>query len=105
LRGSAALLIVVFHVFNYSFGWNTPLSLLHYAYIAVDFFFGLSGFVVAYVYDDRWSRMSTLQFFRIRLIRLHPMVVGARAMYREPQEVANLFSSDEGIRQAQHSRQ
>ena len=78
LRGSAAILIVIFHVFNYSFGWNTSLSLLHHAYTAVDFFFGLSGFVVAYAYDDRWTRMSTLQFFRIRLIRLHPLVlVGA----------------------------
>jgi peptidoglycan/LPS O-acetylase OafA/YrhL len=78
LRGSAAILIVIFHVFNYSFGWDTPLSLMHHAYLAVDFFFGLSGFVVAYAYDDRWSRMSALQFFRIRLIRLHPMVlVGA----------------------------
>lgn len=78
LRGSAAILIVIFHVFNYSFGWNTSLSLMHHAYLAVDFFFGLSGFVVAYAYDDRWTRMSTLQFFRIRLIRLHPLVlVGA----------------------------
>ena len=75
LRGSAAILIVIFHVFNYSFGWDTPLSLMHHAYLAVDFFFGLSGFVVAYAYDDRWTRMSTLQFFRIRLIRLHPLVV------------------------------
>src|ERR1700683_954016 len=78
LRGSAAILIVIFHVFNYSFGWDTPLSLMHHAYLAVDFFFGLSGFVVAYAYDDRWARMSILQFFRIRLIRLHPLVlVGA----------------------------
>jgi peptidoglycan/LPS O-acetylase OafA/YrhL len=78
LRGSAAILIVIFHVFNYSFGWDTPLSLMHHAYLAVDFFFGLSGFVVAYAYDDRWTRMTTLQFFRIRLIRLHPLVlVGA----------------------------
>src|SRR6202789_3570188 len=75
LRGSAAILIVIFHVFNYSFGWNTPLSLMHHAYLAVDFFFGLSGFVVAYAYDDRWTRMTTLQFFRIRLIRLHPLVL------------------------------
>src|ERR1700761_2495429 len=75
LRGSAAILIVVFHVFNYSFGWNSSLTLLHHAYTAVDFFFGLSGFVVAYAYDDRWTRMSTLQFFRIRLIRLHPLVL------------------------------
>jgi hypothetical protein len=51
LRGSAAFLIVIFHPFNYSFGWNTALSLVRHAYLAVDFFFGLSGFVVAYAYD------------------------------------------------------
>jgi peptidoglycan/LPS O-acetylase OafA/YrhL len=78
LRGSAAFLIVIFHLFNYSFGFDGPLSLVRHAYLAVDFFFGLSGFVVAYAYDDRWTRMSIPQFFRIRLIRLHPLVlVGA----------------------------
>src|SRR5580704_18403201 len=75
LRGSAAFLIVVFHVFNYSFGFRGPFALVHHAYLAVDFFFALSGFVVAYAYDDRWTRMSILQFFRIRLIRLHPLVL------------------------------
>ena len=78
LRGSAAFLIVIFHSFNYSFGFQGPWALVKHAYLAVDFFFALSGFVVAYAYDDRWTRMSVLQFFRIRLIRLHPLVlVGA----------------------------
>jgi peptidoglycan/LPS O-acetylase OafA/YrhL len=78
LRGSAAFLIVVFHVFNYTFAFRGPFALVHHAYLAVDFFFALSGFVVAYAYDDRWTRMSIVQFFRIRLIRLHPLVlVGA----------------------------
>jgi peptidoglycan/LPS O-acetylase OafA/YrhL len=49
--------------------------LVKHAYLAVDFFFALSGFVVAYAYDDRWTRMTILQFFRIRLIRLHPLVL------------------------------
>jgi peptidoglycan/LPS O-acetylase OafA/YrhL len=75
LRGSAAFLIVIFHVFNYSFGFRGPWALVKHAYLAVDFFFALSGFVVAYAYDDRWMRMSVLQFFRIRLIRLHPLVL------------------------------
>ena len=75
LRGSAAFLIVIFHVFNYSFGFHGPWALVKHAYLAVDFFFALSGFVVAYAYDDRWRRMSVLQFFRIRLIRLHPLVL------------------------------
>src|SRR5271156_1511576 len=75
LRGSAAFLIVIFHVFNYPFDFRPPLHLMHHAYLAVDFFFGLSGFVVAYAYDDRWTRMTLVQFFRIRLIRLHPLVL------------------------------
>lgn len=75
LRGSAAILIVIFHLFNYSFGFHGPWALVKHAYLAVDFFFALSGFVVAYAYDDRWTRMTTLQFFRIRLIRLHPLVL------------------------------
>jgi peptidoglycan/LPS O-acetylase OafA/YrhL len=78
LRGSAAFLIVVFHVFNYTFFFRGPFALVHHAYLAVDFFFALSGFVVAYAYDDRWTKMSIVQFFRTRLIRLHPLVlVGA----------------------------
>jgi peptidoglycan/LPS O-acetylase OafA/YrhL len=75
LRGTAAFLIVVFHLFNYSFRFHGPWALVKHAYLAVDFFFALSGFVVAYAYDDRWTRMTTLQFFRIRLIRLHPLVL------------------------------
>ena len=48
----------------------------NHAYLAVDFFFILSGFVIAYAYDDRWGKsMSSGNFFKRRLIRLHPMVV------------------------------
>ena len=39
------------------------------------FFFLLSGFVISYAYDDRWSKMSVGDFFKIRLIRLQPMVI------------------------------
>ena len=63
LRGTAAFLIALFHIFNYPFDFRPPLHLMHHAYLAVDFFFGLSGFVVAYAYDDRWTRMTMLQFF------------------------------------------
>src|ERR1700752_1577204 len=80
LRGSAAFLIVIFHVFNYSFGFHGPWALVRHAYLAVDFFFALSGFVVAYAYDDRWKRMSILQFFRIPLIRLHPLVLSGATL-------------------------
>lgn len=78
LRGSAAFLIVIFHMFNYAFSFHGPYAIVRHAHLAVDLFFALSGFVVAYAYDDRWTRMTVLEFFRIRLIRLHPLVlVGA----------------------------
>jgi peptidoglycan/LPS O-acetylase OafA/YrhL len=35
----------------------------------------LSGFVVGYAYDDRWKTMTTKEFIKRRIIRLHPMVV------------------------------
>jgi peptidoglycan/LPS O-acetylase OafA/YrhL len=74
LRGVAAMLVVAFHVFEtYSAG---PLcQIINHGYLAVDFFFVLSGFVIGYAYDDRWDRMSTWNFVKRRLIRLHPMVI------------------------------
>ena len=37
LRGSAAFLIVIFHLFNYSFGFRGPWALIKHAYLAVDY--------------------------------------------------------------------
>ena len=74
LRGVAALIVVAFHLFEtYSKGPET--QILNHGYLAVDFFFLLSGFVIGYAYDDRWDRMSTWNFFKRRLVRLHPMVI------------------------------
>jgi peptidoglycan/LPS O-acetylase OafA/YrhL len=73
LRGVATLFVVFFHFGEAHF--KNVLNPVHHGYLAVDFFFLLSGFVVAYAYDDRWNRMSVWTFFKIRLIRLHPMVI------------------------------
>lgn len=78
LRGVAALLVVWYHVFEgYAFAGGLPLiETINHGYLAVDFFFILSGFVIGYAYDDRWSKTLTMKdFFKRRLIRLHPMVV------------------------------
>ncbi len=75
LRGSAALLVVLFHIQGIPVDFVGSKVILHHAPMAVDFFFGLSGFVLGYAYDDRWRRMSTGRFVRIRLIRLHPLLV------------------------------
>ncbi|WP_442680339.1 acyltransferase family protein [Sphingomonas sp. ASY06-1R] len=75
LRGSAALLVVLFHIQGIPIEFDGSKVILHHAPLAVDFFFGLSGFVIGYAYDDRWARMSIARFIKIRLIRLHPLLV------------------------------
>ena len=74
LRGVAALVVILFHRFETYIPFFGTQHINH-GYLAVDFFFVLSGFVIGYAYDDRWDRMSTWSFFKRRLIRLHPMVV------------------------------
>ena len=77
LRGVAALLVVWYHVFEgFQFAGNKPVvDFINHGYLAVDFFFILSGFVVGYAYDNRWGKtLTTDGFFRRRLIRLQPMV-------------------------------
>lgn len=70
LRGVAALIVVAYHIFD-----SDPVNRVNHGYLAVDFFFMLSGYVMGYAYDDRWETMSIGSFFKRRLIRLHPMVV------------------------------
>ena len=82
LRGVAAMLVVAYHLFETYFGGATNQPINH-GYLAVDFFFVLSGFVIGYAYDDRWKdsassdsgHMTTWAFFKRRLIRLHPMLL------------------------------
>lgn len=75
LRGVAALIVVGFHMMETYRGPDYASQIINHGYLAVDFFFVLSGFVTGYAYDDRWGRMSTWDFFKRRLTRLHPMVV------------------------------
>lgn len=74
LRGVAAMLVVVYHLFETYFH-GAPDQPANHGYLAVDFFFVLSGFVIGYAYYDRWGKMTTWGFVKRRLIRLHPMVI------------------------------
>lgn len=75
LRGLAAIIVVMFHVFEIFTGGDHTKQIINHGYLAVDFFFVLSGFVIGYAYDDRWKSMSIKNFFKRRLIRLHPMII------------------------------
>ncbi len=74
LRGIAAIAVVLFHFMEIATPDYSD-SFIPRSYLAVDFFFCLSGFVIAYAYDDRISHIGISKFLKLRLIRLHPLVV------------------------------
>ncbi|NKL37737.1 acyltransferase family protein [Rhizobium leguminosarum bv. viciae] len=85
LRGIAALSVALLHA-SQIFGFG-----LSYAYLGVDFFFCLSGFVLANGYDQKLKsgvlRSST--FLLKRVVRLYPMIAAGVAFG----VLASLFAS------------
>lgn len=99
VRGIAALAVMMFHVAWWPhFGRPFPS-----AYLAVDLFFGLSGFVVAHAYSPRLSQgLSALAFLRVRVVRLWPLyalglaagvaaVIGFRLSHDQAVSAPNIF--------------
>lgn len=73
LRGTAAIVVLLLHVASA----ETPdLPVFGSAYLAVDLFFLLSGFVIGHAYEARLSDGLTFgKFLKIRLVRLYPLYV------------------------------
>lgn len=55
LRGVAAIMVVWFHIFE-AYATSHLDQKINHGYLAVDFFFILSGFVIGYAYDDRLGK-------------------------------------------------
>jgi peptidoglycan/LPS O-acetylase OafA/YrhL len=71
LRGAAAIAVLLYH-----FSREMGVPLLGHGYLAVDFFFALSGFVIAASYEDRLrTELSVSKYMIARLVRLGPMIV------------------------------
>ena len=74
LRGFAALIVVLYHgnlMFSESF---LNISIINHGYVMVDFFFVLSGFVIAYNYADRITKWRDVVIFQTRrFLRLYPL--------------------------------
>lgn len=69
LRGVCAFLVVLFHVTNFLIRQSCG-----HAYLSVDIFFILSGFVIALNYEKRISNgLPFSQFIRLRITRLIPI--------------------------------
>lgn len=74
MRGLAAIVVVIFHFMEIIIA-DFSENFISHGYLAVDFFFCLSGFVVAYAYDSRIAGMGLKTFIKLRLIRLQPLVI------------------------------
>lgn len=78
LRGVAAMMVILYH-FGEGFASSAIDQWINHGYLAVDFFFVLSGFVLGYAYDSRWKskggNITPGGFMLRRVIRLHPMVI------------------------------
>jgi peptidoglycan/LPS O-acetylase OafA/YrhL len=74
LRGVAAFAVLLYHLQDSGVFHVAPRG-----YLAVDFFFLLSGFVVAKAYEDKLLKgWSTREFFQVRLRRIYPLhVIGS----------------------------
>lgn len=59
LRGVAAVMVIIFHLFEAHAGGSHLTQIINHGYLAVDFFFMLSGFVIGYAYDDRGHFLQT----------------------------------------------
>lgn len=77
LRGIAALAVLAFHILQ-RIGSAAPAT----AALAVDFFYVLSGFVIAFAYEDglRKRSLSLSKFTAVRIVRLYPLLLLGVAM-------------------------
>jgi peptidoglycan/LPS O-acetylase OafA/YrhL len=67
MRWVAAMMVAAYHFGLFGGATTSP-------NLAVDFFFALSGFVIAYAYDHKLAHgMTGEQFLQRRLIRLYPL--------------------------------
>ncbi|MGX5217464.1 acyltransferase family protein [Pseudomonas segetis] len=88
-RGFAALAVVLWHWQHFFFNGSTPGAFQHYnqpfytllfplyekGWLAVDFFFSLSGFIFFWLYSTpiRHQQTTAKNFFFLRLSRLYPL--------------------------------
>lgn len=100
LRGVAALSVLLWHAPQA--GAAPPLGR---AYLAVDLFFVLSGFVIAHAYEERLRCGGHFgQFCVARLIRLYPLYLAAILMSAAFLLITTVFGSGSGPTTAQLAR-
>src|SRR5215218_6671299 len=70
LRGVAAFAVMIYH--------QQHTNVMGHGYLAVDFFFILSGFVIAKAYERKLiTDMRLREFAAVRIARLYPLLIAA----------------------------
>ena len=80
LRGVAALGVVAYHIHGSGYLFNS--ALVRSGWLWVDFFFVLSGFVIAASYGERLAQgFAVGRFMVLRLGRIYPLHIAMLALY------------------------
>jgi len=74
MRGLCAIVVVALH-FSENYAKKLGYVAIPHGLLPVEYFLMLTGFALVYAYDGRWGQMTTGEFFRRRLVRMHPLVV------------------------------
>src|SRR3954470_1875169 len=97
-RGIAACMVALFHV--RANGHISELELVKNAHLFVDYFFVLSGFVIAATYEERLARgFSIWRFMLLRFGRLYPLHIAvlfafiAFDLIRGQSQAENMFAA------------
>jgi peptidoglycan/LPS O-acetylase OafA/YrhL len=96
LRGLAAIMVMLLH-----YTQNLHLPFTFNAYLAVDIFFALSGFVISHAYAEKLaSGMSGMEFMARRLGRLFPLcavgvALGFIALVSGQSHTSNMAGQDD----------
>jgi hypothetical protein len=76
----------------FAFHWPAFFGPYMFGFFGADFFFMLSGFVIAYAYERRLLEgMALTRFCAVRLIRLYPMILAGIALGAPHGAMRNFF--------------
>lgn len=99
LRGVAACLVVFFHLPSSGYIWDNPI--VKNGFLAVTFFFVLSGFIMGITYGNRFSEgYSLIRYMALRAGRLYPLhlfIIGCIFAWELVRLAGNLPAHREGV--------
>lgn len=96
LRGSCALMVALMHMQVFTHIYS--LSIIRNAWMFVDFFFVLSGFVISFAYADRLSSKRGILIFAVRRFgRLWPLHASVLMMLIALEVVRYILSKYSGV--------